>query len=79
MAYYGTGTFTQSGGTNTINDAIDLGVYGNGTYNLSGNGQLLLARQRVPGLVRGGTFTSRAEPVVGASGSREEATTSFSG
>ena len=38
----GTGTFTQTGGTNSINGSLTLGVSAadNGTYNLSGNGIL---------------------------------------
>ena len=42
MGYEGTGSFIQSGGTNSIKISLVLGYYGNtsGTYYLSGNGIL---------------------------------------
>jgi autotransporter-associated beta strand protein len=38
IGYYGTGKFTQSGGTNSISSALQIGAYSgsSGTYNLSG-------------------------------------------
>ena len=42
VGYSGTGSFTQSGGTNTISDYLYLGYNSgsSGTYSLSGSGQL---------------------------------------
>ena len=48
VGYYGTGTFTQSGGTNALaGGGLSVGIYGggNGTYTLSGNGQLSAANE----------------------------------
>ena len=49
MGYSGTGTFTQSGGTNSIIDALYLGYNAgsSGTYNLSGSGLLSAASEYV--------------------------------
>ena len=55
----GTGSFTQSGGTNNIgNDSLSIGTNtgGNGTYNLSGNG-LLSAQGENVGNSGTGSFT----------------------
>jgi hypothetical protein len=42
IGYSGTGTFNQTGGTNTVKGALDLGLIpgSSGTYNLSGDGNL---------------------------------------
>ena len=56
VGYSGTGTFTQSGGTNSVSyGSLYLGYNAgsSGTYSLSGSGQLS-ARLRVRGLVRHG-------------------------
>jgi hypothetical protein len=66
IGYSGTGTFTQTGGTNTIAfSSSSAGLYlgynsgSNGTYNLSGTGQLYTSYQvyEVIGISGTGTFT----------------------
>ena len=58
----GTGTFTQSGGTNNISSTLYVGgsyyseIGGSGTYNLSGNGLLSASGENV-GMNATGTFT----------------------
>ena len=49
VGYSGTGTFTQSGGTNSISNYLYLGYNagGSGTYSLSGSGQLSAAGEYV--------------------------------
>ncbi|MGA2256730.1 MAG: autotransporter-associated beta strand repeat-containing protein [Thermoguttaceae bacterium] len=57
VGYSGTGTFTQSGGTNSIRGLIFLGVNGgSGAYNLSGSGQLS-AEEEYLGSTGTATFT----------------------
>ncbi len=55
----GTGTFTQSGGTNTIAVDLYVGKYAgsSGTYNLSGNSQMSTAWYEYVGYSGTGTFT----------------------
>jgi len=36
IGLFGTGTFTQSGGTHTVNGPLSIGTHANGTYNQSG-------------------------------------------
>jgi T5SS/PEP-CTERM-associated repeat protein len=57
VGYSGTGNFTQSGGTNTMNDFLYLGYNSgsNGTYTLSGSGSLATSCQFV-GYNGSGTF-----------------------
>jgi hypothetical protein len=54
----GTGTFTQTGGTNSISSSLDLGCYSgsSGTYNLSDTGQLSASGEHI-GYSGTGTFT----------------------
>ena len=56
IGYDGTGTFTQTGGTNTVGD-LTLGylLTGNGTYNLSGTGSLV-ANSEIISRLGNGTF-----------------------
>ena len=58
VGYSGAGTFTQSGGTNSIqnNLALSANAGGSGTYNLSGSGQLSASYEYV-GCSGTGTFT----------------------
>ncbi len=58
MGLSGTGTFTQSSGTNSITNGLNLGWYAgsNGTYNISGSGSLFAASEFV-GVSGNGTFT----------------------
>jgi hypothetical protein len=59
IGYTGTGTFTQSAGTNAVNNNIlDLGSESgaSGTYNLSGTGSLLVNEEIIGDYGRG-TFT----------------------
>ncbi|MGA2255290.1 MAG: autotransporter-associated beta strand repeat-containing protein [Thermoguttaceae bacterium] len=55
----GTGIFTQTGGTNSINSYLYLGYNAgdSGTYNLSSSGQISIRNQGVIGLSGTGTFT----------------------
>ncbi len=55
---YGTGTFTQTGGTNSITNNFYLGYYSgsSGTYSLSGTGQLSAASEYI-GRYDTGQFT----------------------
>ena len=55
----GAGAFNQSGGTNTVNGSLTLGVNagGSGTYTLSGTGQLTTSWNEVVGASGTGTFT----------------------
>jgi hypothetical protein len=55
---HGTGSFTQSGGTHTVSNALYLGgsTGGNGTYTLSSTGSLTVDHEYV-GLVGTGSFT----------------------
>jgi len=55
----GTGTFIQTGGTNSVTNDLTLGNYsgGNGTYNLSGTGSLTAGGDEVLGRQGTGTFT----------------------
>ena len=60
VGYSGTGTFTQSGGTNNIGyGSLNLGnnAGSSGTYNLSGSGQLSASDSEYVGLSGTGTFT----------------------
>lgn len=55
----GTGTFTQSAGTNTAKAGLSLGYSGNtatGTYNLSGTGTLAVTGVEYVGFLGTGTF-----------------------
>jgi autotransporter-associated beta strand protein len=56
VGWGGTGTFTQSGGTNTISGTIYVGDMNSGTYSLSSSG-LLSAATEVVGRFGLGTFT----------------------
>ena len=58
VGYDSTGTFTQTGGTNTVTEHMDIGVSptGQGTYELSGTGQLSAGWETV-GDSGTGTFT----------------------
>ncbi len=58
IGYYGTGSFTQSGGTNTVNTQLVLGgnIGSNGAYTLSGTGSLTAAYEYV-GYWGTGSFT----------------------
>jgi autotransporter-associated beta strand protein len=58
IGLYGTGTITQSGGTNSISDSLLLGCYSgsSGSYNLSGDGHLSADLEDV-GLGGDATFT----------------------
>jgi autotransporter-associated beta strand protein len=47
VGYEGTGSFTQSGGTNSVSNVLYVGYFGNGTYNLSGNARLSAASEYV--------------------------------
>ena len=60
MGYSGTGTFTQSGGTNTVTALFSLGAAG--TYNLTG-GALI-----VPGIQGTGTFNLGGGTLVASAG-----------
>ena len=55
----GTGTFTQSGGTNTVSNTLDLGFYSgsSGAYNLSSTGSLSAGNSEDIGYYGTGTFT----------------------
>lgn len=63
VGYFGTGTFTQTGGTNTINagngGALYIGNWGGstGVYNLSGTGSLSVGGNEYVGNLGAGTFT----------------------
>ena len=60
IGFQGTGSFSQSGGTNQISTALDVGNYNIGTYTLSGSGLLsaAAAAERIGGYSSGyGTFT----------------------
>ena len=63
VGYFGTGTFTQTGGTNTINagngGALYIGNWGGstGVYNLSGTGSLSVGGNEYVGNLGTGTFT----------------------
>ncbi len=54
IGYSGTGTITQSGGTNSGGDlVVGFNAGSGGTYNLSGNGQLVANLENVGGYGRG--------------------------
>ena len=55
---YGTGSFTQTGGTNTIGNTVRVGYYSgsDGTYQLSGTGQLSAEWETI-GYAGTGSFT----------------------
>ena len=81
---YGTGTFTQSGGTNAVSCTLDLGLGSGagGTYSLSGSGALLLASTESVGIYGTGTFmqsggTNTAVALVLGSGSAGSGTYSL--
>ena len=54
IGYSGTGTFTQTGGTNSPTGLSVGNAYGSGTYNLSGTGKLSTGTE---GISRNGMFT----------------------
>lgn len=82
IGYDGTGTFTQTGGDNIVND-LYLGYLetGNGTYNLSGTGRLLADREIISrhgsGTFNqaGGTNEANYIAIASASGSDSGGTT----
>ena len=59
VGYTGTGTFTQSGGTNTILANLYLGWFSgiSGSYNLSGTGQLSALNERIGAIANTGMLT----------------------
>ena len=59
IGVYGTGTFNQTGGTNSISATLTLGSRSlvNGTYNLSGTGALNVSTDEFIGYSGTGTFT----------------------
>ena len=59
IGYSGTGSFTQSAGTNSVSTVLYVGWYGGpAMYNLSGSGQLSAASEYIGYPITGpGTFT----------------------
>ncbi len=58
VGYYGTGTFTQSGGTHTVGQLyLGYNYLSNGSYSLSGSGSLSVSGYEYVGNVGTGTFT----------------------
>ena len=47
IGYWGTGNFTQSGGTNAVSGTLYLGASGSGSYSLSGSGLLSAGNEYV--------------------------------
>ena len=69
MGQSGTGTFTQSGGSNTASGFLFLGLGGSGTYNLSGTGQLSAAVEDVGEMAAGNFSQTGGSNTVTNSGS----------
>jgi hypothetical protein len=62
VGYYGTGTFTQTGGTSTLTGILYLGTYSGstGSYSLSGTSQLSVGLAEYIGLNGAGIFAHTA-------------------